>query len=116
LFGAVSGQFFQGMIPVGHHVIPVDHKGRDGASLDDLGKGFFFFVSSISICLKRRLRCITMSAVLRKHWLIRSLDHFGGDVFRCQGVEGILSDGFQLQQVPQGIGNPDGRSVPHRPV
>ena len=44
LFGSITGQHLQGLIPMGHHVVPIDNEGRNGAALNDLGKGFFIFI------------------------------------------------------------------------
>jgi hypothetical protein len=106
------------MIPVGHHMVAIDHEGGDGAALNDLGEGFFRFRMQLAFDLFEPAVAAAFRDVRRfaKAEVELLADRFRGDLFVGQRVKRILTNGFQLKKVPQVPANPDGRSNPHGPV
>ena len=101
LFGRVTGQDFQGMVPVGHHMIAIDDKGGDGAALNDLGKGFFHSHKAPFRSVKASVAvhddvCGFAETLIDPCFNVLSADRPGR-----QGAESALAYGFQLQQIPQ---------------
>ncbi len=99
--GIVAGKHLQGMVPMGHHMVAVDDKGGDGTTLDNLGEGLFVFV-------ERRLDLLEPTVALHEDVGGLSKDlvepvfyRLHGHCFGGQVRQGILANGFQLQQVPQ---------------
>ena len=95
LISAVAGEYFQGMVPVGHHVVTIDDKGGDGAALDDLGKRFFLFVKFYFDLLEPAVPLHHDVSGFSKALIDPVFDGFSGDGTGGQGIEGVLTNGFQ---------------------